>query len=46
LTLCSRCGLPSGPRKYFDTTTLVAIIDQALGISTPALLENDLALFG
>src|SRR5262245_56453271 len=26
-TLCSRSGLPSGPRKYFDTTTLVASCD-------------------
>src|SRR5262245_31007349 len=33
-TLCSLCGLPSGPRKYFETTTLVAIRDQAFGIST------------
>src|SRR5581483_6181423 len=24
LTLVSRCGVPSGPRKYFDATTLVA----------------------
>ena len=30
----SRSGLPSGPRKYFDTTTLVASCDHAVGIST------------
>src|SRR5262245_35973384 len=34
LTLCSRSGLPSGPRKYFETTTLVASCDQLFGIST------------
>src|SRR5262249_11417334 len=33
-TLRSRCGVPSGPRKYLDTTTLVASCDQAFGIST------------
>ena len=27
-------GLPSGPRKYFETTTLVAVCDQASGNST------------
>src|SRR5947209_6080550 len=34
LTLVSRRGVPSWPRKYLLTTTLVAICDQALGIST------------
>src|ERR1700730_17470748 len=34
LTLRSRWGLPTWPRKYLLTTTLVAICDQALGIST------------
>ena len=26
--------MPSGPRKYLETTTLVAVCDQAAGIST------------
>ena len=30
----SRSGVPSVPRKYFETTTLVAICDQDFGIST------------
>src|SRR5205814_2304826 len=34
LTLCSRSGDPICPRKYFDTTMLVACCDQDLGIST------------
>src|SRR5215468_12576259 len=33
-TLCSRCGVPRGPRKYFDTTTLVASCDHDRGTST------------
>ena len=33
-TLVSRCGVPSWPRKYLLTTTLVAVCDQNLGIST------------
>src|SRR5882724_2473322 len=33
-TLRSRCGVPSGPRKYLDTTTLVASWDHVFGIST------------
>ena len=32
-TLFSRCGVPRGPRKYFDATTLVANCDQAAGNS-------------
>ncbi len=32
-TLVSRRGVPSGPRKYLLTTTLVAICDQAAGTS-------------
>ena len=34
LTEVSRCGVSSGPRKYFETTTLVAVCDQKSGIST------------
>src|SRR6476646_4311556 len=34
LTLRSRSGAPIWPRKYFETTMLVACCDQALGIST------------
>src|SRR5436190_2841850 len=34
LTLCSRSGVPSCPRKYFETTMLVACCDQDFGIST------------
>ena len=34
LTLRSRSGVPTWPRKYFDTTTLVASCDQLFGIST------------
>ena len=30
----SRWGVPNGPRKYLEATTLVAICDQALGTST------------
>ena len=33
-TLRSRSGVPSWPRKYLETTTLVAVCDQNLGIST------------
>src|SRR5690242_14773172 len=33
-TLCSRLGWPTAPRKYFDTTTLVASWDQPEGTST------------
>jgi hypothetical protein len=32
-TLDSRSGVPGVPRKYFEATTLVASIDQDLGIS-------------
>src|SRR6266851_1807838 len=35
LTLVSRAGVPSLPRKYFDATTFVAVIDQNAGTSTP-----------
>src|SRR5256885_477360 len=34
LTLRSRSGVPTTPRKYFETTTLVATCDQVVGIST------------
>src|SRR5688500_4246373 len=34
LTLRSRSGAPSWPRKYFETTMLVACWDQNLGISS------------
>src|SRR5437016_4403561 len=34
LTLRSRSGVPSTPRKYFETTTFVATCDQVVGIST------------
>src|SRR5437868_14538427 len=34
LTLRSRSGVPMTPRKYFETTTLVATCDQLVGIST------------
>src|SRR3989338_7965813 len=34
LTLRSRAGVPMAPRKYFETTTLVASCDQKLGTST------------
>src|SRR3989442_15083563 len=34
LTLRSRSGVPRTPRKYFETTTLVATCDQLVGIST------------
>src|SRR6187549_382680 len=34
LTLCSRSSDPICPRKYLDTTMLVACCDQARGIST------------
>src|SRR5262245_62749538 len=33
-TLRSRSGVPICPRKYFETTMLVACCDQGLGIST------------
>ena len=35
LTEYSRSRVPIWPRKYLETTTLVASCDQALGISTP-----------
>src|SRR6185503_8824724 len=35
LTERSRSGEPTCPRKYFETTMLVACCDQDLGISTP-----------
>src|SRR6202011_3864655 len=34
LTLRSRSGVPMTPRKYLETTTLVATCDQVVGIST------------
>src|SRR5437016_9281364 len=34
LTLRSRSGVPRTPRKYFETTTLVATCDHVVGIST------------
>src|SRR5439155_1644699 len=34
LTLRSRSGVPRTPRKYLETTTLVATCDQVVGIST------------
>ena len=34
-TLRSRSGVPSWPRKYLLTTTLVAVCDQNFGTSTP-----------
>src|SRR5881628_3824534 len=34
LTLRSRSAVPMGPRKYFETTMLVACCDQDFGIST------------
>src|SRR5713226_2526363 len=34
LTLRSRSSVPSTPRKYFETTTLVATCDQVVGVST------------
>ena len=34
-TEVSRSSVPRRPRKYFETTTLVAVWDQALGTSTP-----------
>src|SRR6266436_1554153 len=33
-TLVSRLGVPICPRKYFETTTLVAVCDHARGTST------------
>ncbi len=33
-TLDSRCGVPSGPRKYFCATMFVAFCDQPFGNST------------
>src|SRR6266540_5703268 len=35
LTLVSRSGEPSLPRKYFEATTFVAVCDQNEGTSTP-----------
>ena len=35
LTLHSRSGEPTAPRKYFDTTMFVACCDQNRGTSTP-----------
>ncbi len=34
-TLVSRSGVPRWPRKYFETTTLVAVWLQNRGTSTP-----------
>ena len=44
LTLRSRSGVPIWPRKYFETTMLVACCDQNLGHLDVALLEDHLAL--
>ena len=38
----SRCGVPSVPRKYFWTTTLVAVCDQVFGNSTPRCSKKTL----
>ena len=43
LTLRSRSGVPICPRKYFETTMLVACCDQSLGDLDVALLEHHLA---
>ena len=42
LTECSRCGVPSWPRKYFCATMLVAFCDQLLRELDVALLEGRL----
>jgi hypothetical protein len=33
--LCSRCGAPTAPRKYFVVTMFAAFTDQKSGNSTP-----------
>ena len=38
-TEVSRCGVPCSPKKYFETTTLVASCDQPLGTSTSSCLK-------
>ena len=43
MTLRSRSGAPSWPRKYFETTIFVACCDQDFGHLDVALLEDDLA---
>ena len=43
LTLRSRSGVPICPRKYFETTMLVACCDQNFGNLDVALLEHQLA---
>ena len=43
LTLRSRSGVPIWPRKYFETTMLVACCDQDFGNLDVALLEHHLA---
>jgi len=45
LTLRSRSGEPIWPRKYLETTILVACCDQAFGISTSRLFEHHLTAF-
>ena len=45
LTLRSRSGVPIWPRKYFETTMLVACCDQDFGNLDVALLEHHLAAF-
>src|SRR5256885_14974557 len=42
-TLRSRSGVPMTPRKYLETTTLVATCDQVVGIDV-VLLEDRLSL--
>ena len=42
-TECSRCGDPSGPRKYFWATMLVAFWDHDFGNSTPLCSKAGLA---
>jgi hypothetical protein len=42
LTERSRSGVPRVPRKYFCTTTLVAVCDQLLGNSTCRCSKNTL----
>ena len=45
LTERSRSGEPTCPRKYFETTMLVACCDQGFGHLDPALFEDNGALF-
>src|SRR5262245_6795496 len=42
LTLLSRCGEPSWPRKYFDATMLVAVWLHVVGISIPCCSKTGL----